>query len=55
METGDQEVMLEIDGELYEQKLRVDDRLFMSRLAQAGQRPEDMAEFLVEMIRAKDC
>ena len=52
--TGDDEVLLEISGDLYEQKLLVDDRLFMSRLSEMGGRPEDMAEFLIEMIRAKD-
>ena len=39
----DEEVLLEISGELYEQKLRVDDRLFLARLAEQGQREEDMA------------
>ena len=50
----DEEVLLEISGELYEQKLRVDDRLFLARLAEQGQREEDMAEFIIDMIRAKD-
>ena len=49
-----EEVLLEISGELYEQKLRVDDRLFLSRLAEQGGRDEDMAEFIIDMIRAKD-
>ena len=31
---GEEEVLLEISGELYEQKLRVDDRLFLARLAE---------------------
>ena len=51
---GDEEVLLEISGELYEQKLRVDDRLFLARLAEQGSREEDMAEFIIDMIRAKD-
>ena len=54
-ETGDEEVLLEINGELYEQKLLVDDRMFMARLAERGGRAEEeMAEFIIDMIRAKD-
>ena len=52
--TGDDEVLLEISGDLYEQKLLVDDRVFMARLAELGGRQEDMADFLIELIRAKD-
>ena len=52
--TSDQEVLEEVEGPLYEQKLRVNDRLFMARLTEAGGRPEDMAGYLIDMIRAKD-
>ena len=53
-DTAEDDVLLEISGEYYEQKLRVDDRLFMSRLAEQGARYDEMGEFIIEMIRAKD-
>ena len=49
----EEEVLLEISGALYEQKLRVDDRIFMSRIADMGGQKEHMAEFIIELIKAK--
>lgn len=46
--------LLEISGDLFDQKMLVDDRLFMSRLAEMGGMKDDMAEFIIEMVRAKD-
>ena len=46
-------MLLEISGPLYEQKLLVDDRIFMSRIADLGGQKTDMAEFILEMIKAK--
>lgn len=39
---------------MYKQKVEVDDKFFLARIAEVGQRPEDMVEYIIEMMRAKD-
>lgn len=46
--------ILEIDGDLYNQKLNVDKSMFVARLAETGGMLEDMGELLFDFIRAKD-
>lgn len=51
---GDQKVLDQDSGPLYKQKVDVDDKVFLARIAEVGQRPEDMVEYIVEMMRMKD-
>lgn len=51
---GDQRVVEQDDGPIFEQKVKVDDRFFMARIAESGMRNDDMMEYVIDMFRAKD-
>lgn len=51
---GDQRVYLETEGDLFHQKVKVDNFKFMARLCEVGTQHEDIAPYLIKMIKAKD-
>lgn len=51
---GDQKVIEAEEGPHFDQKVAVDGKVFMARIAEQGVRMEDMAEFIVELMRCKE-
>ena len=53
-EIGDQKTIDIEGGPIFDQKIAVDDRLFMARVAEQGGRHEEAIEFLIDFFRKKD-
>mmetsp|Transcript_10781 Transcript_10781/g.13510 ORF Transcript_10781/g.13510 Transcript_10781/m.13510 type:complete len:129 (+) Transcript_10781:350-736(+) len=51
---GDQKIVDVDYGPLYDMKILVDEKVFLSQISDLGARPEDCTEFVIEFLRAKD-
>ena len=51
---GDQKVVDVEYGPLFDQKIAVDDKIFMARVCEQGLRYDDSVEYVIELMRKKD-
>ena len=52
--TGDQKVIEVESGPLYDQKVAVNERIFLARVAEQGGSDDDMVEYVIDLFRKKD-
>ena len=51
---GDQKIIEVEYGPLHDMKIAVDEKIFMSRVAEMGTRMDEASEFIIEFFRTKD-